>query len=161
MSSPSITKDLKPPTWSHFHSASTTPSFVEIRSSELIICPMNNEHRRLVLVGIENRTRATHEIPIARGFLSKERRNMCRAQSCQIAHTKQINGADYIAGVAEIFAHIENLRPGCGSEYRRQVTASRFANDRDPVWIVAILMRACFKPPNRGLAILDLRRPQC
>src|SRR5271157_4398877 len=36
MSSPSITKDLKPPTRSHFHSASTTPSFVEIRSSEPI-----------------------------------------------------------------------------------------------------------------------------
>ncbi len=128
--------------------------------NQFIVGPVNNEHRRFVLMDIENRTRATREIQIARGFLSKEGRNMCQAQSCQIAHTKQINGTDYIASVAEIFAYIENLRPGCGSEHRRQVTASRFANDRDAVWIVAVLMRARFQPPNRSLAILNLRRPQ-
>ena len=97
--------------------------------------------------------------PNCRGFLSKER-SSCRPQSCQIAHTKQINGTDHIARVVEIFAHIENLRPGGGSEHRRQVTAGRFANDRDAVWIVAVLMPARFEPPNRSLAILNLRRPQ-
>ena len=58
--------------------------------NQFIVGPMNDEHRRFVLMDIKNRTRATHEISIARGFRSQER-SSCRAQSCQIAHAKQIN----------------------------------------------------------------------
>jgi hypothetical protein len=74
---------------------------------QFIAGPMNNEHRRFVLMDMENRTRTTHDIRIANGFLSKER-SCCPVQSGQIAHPKQTNDTDYLAGVIEVFAYLLN-----------------------------------------------------
>ena len=46
-----------------------------------------------------------------------------------------------------------------GAEHRDQVAAGRSADHADPVGIDVVLLRVRPKPANRGLAVMDLRRP--
>ena len=128
--------------------------------NEFIVGAVNNEDRRFVLMYIADWTGIAPQL-LTVLVLRSEQPFGKRRKPRQVGRSKQINSAGNITGLIEIFPNIEQSFSTGRSQHRHEMASGRLADDCYFIRRITVVVSARFKPPDCGLTILDLRRPEC